>query len=61
MIQDANASNGQAVLEKSSFQIVRKHGGKRRKTDHLTVPEVRTYRAVEVKPSRPLLPTIFTP
>ncbi|KAF8471911.1 centromere protein I [Kalaharituber pfeilii] len=49
-IQEANALNSSAASAKFSFQVVRKYGGqgnKRRKTGHLTVPEVRTYRAVE--------------
>ncbi|KAF8427322.1 Mis6-domain-containing protein [Tirmania nivea] len=50
VIQEANAVNSLVGPEKSSFQVVRKHGsqgGKRRKTGHLTVLEVHTYRAVE--------------
>ncbi|KAF8457165.1 Mis6-domain-containing protein [Terfezia claveryi] len=50
VIQEVNAVNSLVGSEKSSFQVVRKHGsqgGKRRKTGHLTVPEVHTYRAVE--------------
>lgn len=50
VIQEVNAVNSSVGSEKSSFQVVRKHGsqgGKRRKTGHLTVPEVHTYRAVE--------------
>ncbi|KAI5804091.1 Mis6-domain-containing protein, partial [Peziza echinospora] len=46
-IQEAQDSDPVGNTDLSTFQIARKHGGKRRKTTHFGVPEVRTYGAVE--------------
>ena len=59
-IQDVNSLGGVSGSERSSFQVLQKYGrkgGKRRKTGHSVIPEVRTYRAIEVCNTELLTPS----
>lgn len=51
-IQESNATNDTNSVDKKAFKVARRAGGqvlKKRKTDDLTVPEVYTFGAVEVR------------